>query len=238
MKVRDAHSLYLETLAELGTVGLALLVLALGAPLVAAVRARGRPGVAVAAGAYGAFLLGAAADWDWEIASVTLAALLVGVALLAWARDGEEWSAPRQLRLGMLAGAAAVGAAGFVFLVGNLLLARASDAAAAGTWATAAHDARRAATWLPWSAVPWQRLGEAQLGQGATGAAQASFHTALRKDGGDWGLWLDLARASTGAAQAGALARATRLNPLGPEIAELKAEVAGQGQIDVTGGSG
>ena len=34
--VRDAHSLYLETLAELGVVGLALLVIALAAPLAAA----------------------------------------------------------------------------------------------------------------------------------------------------------------------------------------------------------
>ncbi len=42
-KVRDAHSLYLETLAELGPVGLALLLLALGAPLAAAVAARRQP---------------------------------------------------------------------------------------------------------------------------------------------------------------------------------------------------
>ena len=42
-KVRDAHSLYLEVLAELGPLGLLLLVLALGAPVVAAVRARASP---------------------------------------------------------------------------------------------------------------------------------------------------------------------------------------------------
>ena len=42
-KVRDAHSLYLEVLAELGPLGLLLLVLALGAPVVAAVRARRHP---------------------------------------------------------------------------------------------------------------------------------------------------------------------------------------------------
>ena len=42
-KVRDAHNLYLEVLAELGPVGLLLLLLALGAPLVAGVLARGHP---------------------------------------------------------------------------------------------------------------------------------------------------------------------------------------------------
>ena len=36
--VRDAHSLYLETLAELGVVGLALLLVALSIPLVAVAR--------------------------------------------------------------------------------------------------------------------------------------------------------------------------------------------------------
>ena len=40
--VRDAHNLYLETAAELGIVGLALLPMALGTPLVAAVRGRDR----------------------------------------------------------------------------------------------------------------------------------------------------------------------------------------------------
>ena len=40
--VRDAHSLYLETAAELGVVGLALLLCALGMPLVTAARARDR----------------------------------------------------------------------------------------------------------------------------------------------------------------------------------------------------
>ena len=39
LKVRDAHSLYLETLAQLGWPGLAFVVLLLGVPLLAAVRA-------------------------------------------------------------------------------------------------------------------------------------------------------------------------------------------------------
>ena len=75
--VRDAHSLYLETLADLGLVGLALLVLALAPPLVAASR-----GAGAAAGAYVAFLLHAGADWDWEMPAVTVTGLLCGVALL------------------------------------------------------------------------------------------------------------------------------------------------------------
>ncbi len=77
--VRDAHSLYLELLAELGLVGLALLGLAFAPPLLAAFR-----GVSAAAtGGYVAFLVHAALDWDWELPAVTLAGLLCGAALLA-----------------------------------------------------------------------------------------------------------------------------------------------------------
>jgi hypothetical protein len=234
LKVKDAHSLYLETLAELGVVGLVLLVVALGAPLVAAVRARKRPGVAIAAGAYVAYLAGAAVDWDWEITSVTLAALLVGVSILAAARPDEEREMSPRLRYGALGVAIAIGAAGFVFLVGNMFLSRASAAASAGHWTTAARDAQRASSWLPWSTVPWQQLGEAQLAQGHTAAAQASFRTAIRKDSGDWNLWLDLARASAGKQQAAALARASRLDPLSPEIATFKSELGSQGGISIT----
>jgi len=77
--VRDAHSLYLETLAELGLVGLALVALALAPPLVAALR---RPAAPAAAGAYVAFCLHAGLDWDWELPAVTVTGLLCGCALL------------------------------------------------------------------------------------------------------------------------------------------------------------
>jgi O-antigen ligase len=79
VSVRDAHSLYLETLAELGLVGLVLLGLALAPPLLAAFRGAS----AAAAGGYVAFLVHAGLDWDWELPAVTLAGLLCGAALIA-----------------------------------------------------------------------------------------------------------------------------------------------------------
>ena len=75
--VRDAHSLYLETLAELGVVGLTLLALALAAPLAAA----SLQVSAAAAGGYVAFLVHAGVDWDWEMPVVTAAGLFCGAAL-------------------------------------------------------------------------------------------------------------------------------------------------------------
>ena len=92
--VHDAHNLYLETLAELGPVGLLLLVLALGVPLVAVRRARWSPLAAVVSGAYVAFLLHAAADWDWEMPAVMLTGLFCGIALLA---AGRPEGTPRSL---------------------------------------------------------------------------------------------------------------------------------------------
>ena len=55
-KIRDAHNLYVEVLAELGPVGLALLLLTLSVPIYAAVKVRRHPLVPIALGAYVAFL--------------------------------------------------------------------------------------------------------------------------------------------------------------------------------------
>ena len=79
--VLDAHSLYLETLAELGLVGLGLLALTLAPPLVAAFRGTS----AAAVGGYVAFLFHAGVDWDWEMPAVTVAGLLCGAAILCHA---------------------------------------------------------------------------------------------------------------------------------------------------------
>ena len=83
--VHDAHSLFLETLAELGPPGLALLVLGLGIPIVG-LRGRHDRAVAVAGGAYAAFLLHAAVDWDWEFGAVGLVGVLCAGALLVGSR--------------------------------------------------------------------------------------------------------------------------------------------------------
>lgn len=86
--VRDAHSLPIETLAELGLVGL-LLLLAFGAAVGAgAVMARRR--TALAAGPASLALVWAVhacVDWDWEMPAVTIPALTAMGLLLALA-DG------------------------------------------------------------------------------------------------------------------------------------------------------
>jgi O-antigen ligase len=83
--VRDAHSLELETAAELGVVGLALLALMLGGVVAGAVVAR-RRAPAAAVGPVAALTVWAAhsaLDWDWEMPALTLVAVLLAGLLLA-----------------------------------------------------------------------------------------------------------------------------------------------------------
>jgi hypothetical protein len=221
-KVRDAHSLYLETLGELGPVGLALLVGGLLVPLVGAVRARRRSLVAAAFAAYVAYLVHAGVDWDWEMTAVTITALFCGVALLVAARRGDVEPLSRLVRIALVTAALALAAGAFVGAIGNEEVAAARDAVGAGKWTEAESHARKAMPWMPWSSDPWQFAGEAQLARGELAPARATLRTAIGKDPNDWELWLDLALASKGPARRDAAAHALRLNPLGRELAGLR----------------
>jgi O-antigen ligase len=225
-KARDAHSLYLELLAELGPLGLGLALVALAAPLVAALRARAAPLACALAGAYTAFLVHAAVDWDWEMAVVTAIALTCGALLCVLGPEPSGRRIPASGRALALAAAISIGGFSLVTATGAAALAQSRSEVAAGRFAEAESAARHAATIAPWSSQPQAALGEALLGQGDLDGARAAFERALAKDPEDWSLWLDLARVTEGAAQLEALRRSTALNPLSPEVAQLRAELA------------
>src|SRR5919204_6571 len=104
---RDAHSLYLETLAELGPVGLVLLLAALGLPLLI-LRGRRDPMLATAAAGYVAYLIHTGVDWDWELPAVTLCGLLCGSGLLVWARQRDAPELRPWERLALIVAAVAL----------------------------------------------------------------------------------------------------------------------------------
>jgi hypothetical protein len=220
--VRDAHSLYLETLAELGPVGLALLVGTLAVPLGAAVRARRRAFIPAAAGAYAAYLVHAGVDWDWEMPVVTVAALLCAVAMLVGGRTEQVRVLPTRVRGGLIAATAALGALAFVGLMGNHALAASRNAEENGELARSESQARRATRWAPWSAEPWQALARVHFERNDLPAARAALLEAVERDRGDWAIWYDLGVASTGRAQQRAYAQAARLNPRSANVEVLR----------------
>ena len=219
---RDAHNFYLETLAELGPLGLALLVVALGAPLSGLGRARRAPLASAAAAAYAAFLVHASVDWDWELPVLVLPALACAAVLVAEARVGPAISLTAARRAVGVAVAATAIAVALVAHVGNRALAEGVVALEHGDTTGAAAAARRAKLWAPWSHEPWQLLGEAQLAERKDKDARRSLAEAIRRAPQEWRLWFDLAIVLEEPQARHAITRARELNPLGDEVLDLE----------------
>jgi O-antigen ligase len=86
-RVRVAHSLPIETLAELGLVGFALLAAWAGA-IAAAARSAHRRAPALVAGPIAGvvtYAVHASVDWDWEMPALTVVALALAGLLIATA---------------------------------------------------------------------------------------------------------------------------------------------------------
>jgi O-antigen ligase len=96
---RDAHSLYLQALAELGVGGLALIVAIVAVPLALAVRR----GLAAPAAGLTVFALHAGIDWDWQLPAVTLAAFALAAAAGPYAGAGLRDHATRAAQRGVAA---------------------------------------------------------------------------------------------------------------------------------------
>jgi O-antigen ligase len=98
-EVRNAHSLYLETWAERGLVGVGLLGVLVAAVLRAAWSRRrrtsrlGRTEAAAAGAAVVVGLVHAGMDWDWQMPALTGVVLLLAAVVLAPVRSSHRLSA-------------------------------------------------------------------------------------------------------------------------------------------------
>jgi tetratricopeptide (TPR) repeat protein len=230
--VRDAHSLYLETLGELGIVGLALLLAFLVSCVVESVRRLAgrlqgeRAAVAALLALVAAYLFEAGIDWMWELTAVSLVAVFT-LGLLTGPATEPELGGPRPVaarRRGLPAVRVAASAIAFGFilaeaipLLASMEVRRSQDAVTAGNIVEALDRAESARSIQPWAASPYLQLALVDELGGRIPEARAAIETAISKDDHDWSLWLVAARIQT---KAGAiaearrsLARAKELNP-------------------------
>ena len=236
---RHAHSLYLETLGELGLVGLALLAgflltgLISGARRLRSAGAQDRNVIAALAALVVAFGFAAGIDWIWQLTVVPVVAV-VALALLAGPATATSTEAATRRR-GLGAGSARAGvvavalcliAAQAIPFLAQDDIRRSQHHFAAGTLAGAREAALSARSVQPWAASPHLQLALVEERRGNLGEARSAISKAIERDRLDWRLWLTSSRidgeAGLVARSRAKLDRAIELNPRSPLLASLQ----------------
>ncbi len=228
--VRNAHSLYLETLAELGIIGFLVIgsfsIAVVGLGCVRAWRPKCASQTALAAATAGCvgFVAAATIDWMWQLA--VLPVIFFALAAIVCADDARGLGpAPAERsRLGGRAAQVAIAAICLVALAANVIPLATSEAlqksrsnASAGHLQLALEDAKDAARVQPYAATP--HLQEAlvleELNQ--MDAAAVSIRQATRDEPANWAIWMIRARIAARQGNIGeaihAYRRARSLNP-------------------------
>ncbi|HWW67719.1 MAG TPA: O-antigen ligase family protein [Solirubrobacterales bacterium] len=228
--VRDAHSLYLQSLAELGIVGLVLIggfvlsVLAIGIARTLRSPPDTRLALAAATAGCAGFAVAAALEWVWQIAALaTVFMLLAGVVVAGFPSprrgrerrgDGSQAATRRILACGI---AIAALAAIWLPLRGASALLDSQADAARGDLAGALSEARSAAAAQPYAASPVVQEALVFEREGRLRAAALAARAATHRDSLDWRTWLTLSRIEAERGMAGPSVRAYRrarsLNP-------------------------
>lgn len=230
--VQNAHSLYLETLAETGIVGLVLLAGFLMLVLVAAARLchgsryEARVRAAGVTGALIAFVVAASSDWIWQVPALPAAFLLLAASVLAPAAKPARVRArrARSAALPVRLGAVAVAIASLVAIaipLATVSTVRESQAAIdSGDPAQALADARAAVRLEPGAASAEVQLALVLEAQGDIPAAVQAARTATSDEPSNWSTWLIDSRleaeAGHPAASVAAYRRSRALNPWSP----------------------
>ena len=226
--VRNAHNLYLETLAELGIPGLTLILALLGSVFVIGLgkwrRAESyeRALLSAALAAAAAFVTAAAIDWVWQLAVIPVAFLLLAAAVLRTSagsrRNAESQTAASVRPRIVLAGLALISLVVITMPMLAVRDVRQSQAdARAGRLDSALNAARSAGRFEGFAATPSLQRALVLEAQGNLEAAASAAQDATREESTNWRTWLTLSRieAERGSAQAAvdAYRTARSLNP-------------------------
>jgi len=218
--VVDTHSLYLQSLSELGIVGFVLiLVVVIGilVGLATRIRGPGRPLYAALFAVTLAWAIHQAVDWDWQMPAITLEVFMLAGLALARPADG------RPGRFGLPFGRTLVGLGWLVIAIAPLLVgtsyARLQQSGQDLKHGNCVSAKREALSSLSLSAKRPQSyaiIGVCDLELGfAQGAVPAMAQAAsLEPQSWEDAFWLADARAAAGLDPHAAIARAIALNPL------------------------
>ena len=228
--VRDAHSLYFETLGELGIVGLVLVVGLIAIPFVAglrrlrAVTTDERVLLAGAIAACAAFAVAAAIEWVWELTVLPVTFLLLTAAIVGLRREpGEPDVSPRpgwKIRATVIV----VALGGLVAIAIPMAGAQAIRDSQAGVrsqdLSTALEEANSAASIQPYAASASLQQALVFELQGDYESAIAAARAATTEEPTNWRTWLVLSRLEAQVGNVDASVEAYReardLNPNSP----------------------
>ena len=229
--VRDAHSLYFESLAELGVVGLVLIVGLVGLVLAVGATRAWRAGsseprgwLAAATAACVAFAVAAAVDWAWEMTVLPVTFFVLAAAILGQSAPTPIGrSSPSAARLPRL-GRPLIAALALLSLVliaipmsGTEALRSSKDHVNDNRLDLALDQAQSAANVQPYAASPALQEALVEELNGDLDSAAAAARNATEDESTNWRTWLTLSRieAERGRAEASLAAyrHARSLNP-------------------------
>jgi O-antigen ligase len=198
--VRDAHSLYLEALAELGIVGLVLILFFFGWVLWVGVRTYSRAArsrrsqLAAALAGVSAFCFGASYDWLWELPVLPIAFLLLASVLVtAGGRDRRQ-----PVRVGGRVAGCIVAAIAMVAIAIPLSatssVQQSQAAARSGDLGEALDKAEDAIRVEPFAAPPRLQKALVLEEQGRLGVAETAALGAVHREPQEWRSWVVLSR--------------------------------------------